>query len=141
MLHAEAQLNAEFDKKLVQEEKWIRQGIKARRTRNEGRVRALIAMRKERGQRREQQGNVNLNVNVAGNSGQLVIEAKHLTHAFSDRPLINDFSVRIMRGDRIGLIGPNGIGKSTLLNILLGNIAVQQGVVSQGTRLENAFFF
>lgn len=140
MLHAEEKLNAEFDKKLAQEEKWIRQGIKARRTRNEGRVRALEAMRRERNQRRERQGLVKMNVSEADKSGQLVIEAQHISQQYDQRPIIRDFSIRIMRGDRIGLIGPNGIGKSTLLNILLQKIPPQQGSVTQGTKLEIAYF-
>jgi ATP-binding cassette subfamily F protein uup len=140
MLHAEDRHNAEFDKRLAQEEKWIRQGIKARRTRNEGRVTALEKMRVERSKRREQQGKVNLNLSEAGSSGQLVLEAKNITHQFGERTIIKDFSIRIMRGDRIGLIGPNGIGKSTLLNIFLGNLQPQQGTVTQGTKLEIAYF-
>jgi ATP-binding cassette subfamily F protein uup len=140
MLHAEAKQNAEFDKKLAQEERWIRQGIKARRTRNEGRVRALIALRLERSKRREQQGNASFNINEVKKSGKLVIEAEHITHHYNDRCIINDFSIRILRGDRIGLIGPNGVGKSTLLNILLGHLAPQQGIVNQGTKLQIAYF-
>lgn len=140
MLHAEEKQNADFDKKLAIEEKWIRQGIKARRTRNEGRVRALESLRLQRSKRREQEGKVNLSLSEAGSSGQLVIEAKNVTQQFGDTPVIKDFSMRIMRGDRIGLIGPNGIGKSTLLNILLGKLAPQQGSVTQGTKLEIAYF-
>ncbi|TAK74591.1 MAG: ATP-binding cassette domain-containing protein, partial [Gammaproteobacteria bacterium] len=136
MLHAEAKQNADFDKKLAQEEKWIRQGIKARRTRNEGRVRALEAMRVERARRREVQGTVSFNVSEAEKSGHLVIKAEHVTHHI----IINNFSIRIMRGDRIGLIGPNGVGKTTLLNILLGNITPQQGTVTLGTKLKIAYF-
>lgn len=140
MLHAEAKQNADFDKKLVQEEKWIRQGIKARRTRNEGRVRALEAMRTERSKRREQMGKVNFNVNDAEKSGQLVFEARNITQQYNHQDVIKNFSTRIIRGDRIGLIGPNGIGKSTLLNILLGKILPQQGEVIQGTKLQVAYF-
>lgn len=140
LLHAESQQNAEFDKKLAQEEKWIRQGIKARRTRNEGRVRALKAMRQERNQRREMQGKVNFNLSDAKKSGQLVIEAKNVTQHFNQQKIIDHFSLRIMRGDRIGLIGPNGVGKTTLLNILLGKIKPEQGEVNQGTQLEIAYF-
>lgn len=140
MLQAEAKQNAEFDKKLAQEEKWIRQGIKARRTRNEGRVRALIALRKERSLRREVQGKVTLNVHQADKSGHMVIEAQKISQQYHEQQVIKDFSIRIMRGDRIGLIGPNGIGKSTLLNILLGKITPQQGTVTQGTKLEIAYF-
>lgn len=139
MLHAEAKQNADFDKKLAQEERWIRQGIKARRTRNEGRVRALEAMRAQRAKRREVQGKASFNVNEGDKSGQIVIEAKHLSHAFNDKPIIQDFSIKIVRGDKIGLIGPNGIGKSTLLNILLGNLKPQQGEVIHGTKLQIAY--
>lgn len=140
MLHAEGKLNSEFDKKLAQEERWIRQGIKARRTRNEGRVRALEAMRSDRAKRREQQGKASFNLNEAQKSGQLVVEAKNISHGFNDQNVIKDFSIRVMRGDRIGLIGPNGIGKSTLLNILLGNFQPQQGTVTIGTKLQIAYF-
>lgn len=140
MLHAEEKHHADFDKKLAQEEIWIRQGIKARRTRNEGRVRALESMRLERSKRREQQGKVNMSVSEAGMSGHMVIEAENISHSFNDRTIIKHFSMRIMRGDRIGLIGPNGIGKSTLLNILLGKLHPQYGVVTQGTKLEIAYF-
>lgn len=140
MLHAESKQHADFDKKLAQEEKWIRQGIKARRTRNEGRVRALYAMRAKRAERRELQGNVSLNIDDAEKSGNLVIEAKHITQQYNQQTVINNFSIRIMRGDRIGLIGPNGIGKSTLLNILLGNVTPQQGTVTHGTKLKIAYF-
>lgn len=140
LLHAEAKQNADFDKKLAQEERWIRQGIKARRTRNEGRVRALKDMRVERAKRIEVQGKASFNVNEGEKSGQLVVEVKHVSHHFDDRPILKDFSMRIMRGDRIGLIGPNGVGKSTLLNILLGNLTPSQGVVTQGTKLQVAYF-
>lgn len=140
MLHAETKQNADFDKKLAQEEKWIRQGVKARRTRNEGRVRALEALRNVRSKRRVVAGNVNLDVNMADQSGQLVIEAENVTLQYNNQYIIKDFSLRIMRGDRIGLIGPNGIGKSTLLNVLLKNIEPQQGTVKHGTKLEIAYF-
>lgn len=140
MLHAEAKQNANFDKKLAEEEKWIRQGIKARRTRNEGRVRALEALRETRRKRREVLGKVKLSLSESDKSGHLVIEAKNITQEYHHQCVIKDFSLRIMRGDRIGLIGPNGIGKSTLLNILLGKIAPQQGSIHQGTKLEIAYF-
>lgn len=140
MLSAEENQNAEFDKKLAQEERWIRQGIKARRTRNEGRVRALEALRLERSKRREVQGKVTFNINEAQKSGQLVVEAKHIKQSFNHKTIIDDFSIRIMRGDRIGLIGPNGAGKSTLLNILLGKLQPQSGQIIQGTRLQIAYF-
>lgn len=140
LLSAEAKHHADFDKKLAEEEKWIRQGIKARRTRNEGRVRALKAMREERKQRRERQGNVKMTLQAGEASGKLVVEAKNISHAFDEKPVIKDFSLRIMRGDRIGLIGPNGIGKSTLLSILLGKLTPQQGQLQLGTKLEVAYF-
>lgn len=151
MLHAEEQQNKEFDKKLAQEEIWIRQGVKARRTRNEGRVRALKALRLERGKRIEQEGTVTLNVNKAEKSGQLVVVAEHITHSFNQVPttdgglrenpiIIRDFSTKIMQGDKIGLIGPNGAGKSTLLNILFGDLKPQAGIVTRGTKLKVAYF-
>lgn len=140
MLHAEAKQNAVFDKKLAQEEKWIRQGIKARRTRNEGRVRALESLREIRSKRREVTGKVTLNLHEADKSGHLVIDAQNITQEYNHQCVIKNFSIRIMRGDRIGLIGPNGIGKSTLLNILLGKILPQQGRVVQGTKLEIGYF-
>jgi ATP-binding cassette subfamily F protein uup len=140
MLHAEAMQNADFDKKLAQEEKWIRQGIKARRTRNEGRVRALESMREERSERRELQGRASFNINDVQKSGQLVVEAKDIFQSYNNRVVIKDFSVRIMRGDRIGLIGPNGVGKTTLLNILLGKTQPEHGSVTLGTKLQIAYF-
>lgn len=139
-LAAEATLNKEFDKKLAEEERWIRQGIKARRTRNEGRVRALEAMRNTRQERREIQGTVNLEMNAAARSGQLVVNAENIEHQYGDKIIISDFSTRIIRGDRIGLLGPNGVGKTTLLNILLGKIAPQKGKIQLGTKLEVAYF-
>lgn len=140
LLEAEASANALFDKKLSQEERWIRQGIKARRTRNEGRVRALKALRKERAQRRDVPERARFTLNEHANSGKLVIEAEHITHQFDQKVVIRDFSVRIMRGDRIGLIGPNGAGKSTLLAILLGQLTPQQGQIKHGTHLHIAYF-
>ncbi len=139
-LHAESQANALFDKRLAEEEVWIRQGIKARRTRNEGRVRALEALRRERSQRREQQGKVRINVAESASSGKRVIEAEGLRHAFGDRLLVDDFSVSILRGDRIGILGPNGAGKTTLIRLLLGELAPQAGEVKLGTNLEIAYF-
>ena len=139
-LHAEAQENARFDKLLAQEEVWIRQGIKARRTRNEGRVTALQAMRRERAQRRELSGNVKMEAAAAQSSGKKVIEARHITQAYDGRTLLDDVSATIMRGDRVGIIGPNGAGKSTLLKILLGELAPQQGEVKLGTGLQIAYF-
>jgi ABC transport system ATP-binding/permease protein len=140
MLAAEAHQNREFDKRLAEEEVWIRQGIKARRTRNEGRVRALEAMRGERQQRRSQQGKASLEVNVADKSGQLVINAEDVSHHFADKTIIDNFSMRIMRGDRIGLLGPNGVGKTTLLNVLLDKLRPEKGSVKLGTKLNVAYF-
>jgi ABC transport system ATP-binding/permease protein len=140
MLAAEAHQNREFDKRLAEEEVWIRQGIKARRTRNEGRVRALEAMRGERQQRRSQQGKASLEVNVADKSGQLVINAEDVSHHFADKTIIDNFSMRIMRGDRIGLLGPNGVGKTTLLNVLLDKMRPEKGSVKLGTKLNVAYF-
>ncbi len=139
-LEEEARQNAEFDKKLAQEETWIRQGIKARRTRNEGRVRALQKLRAERAQRRNQQGTANVNLTQAEASGKKVIEAKHVTFAYGDKVVIQDFTSRIERGDKIGLLGPNGAGKSTLLKLLLKQLEPTSGTVEHGTRLKIAYF-
>jgi len=139
-LEVEAQHAALFDKKLSQEEAWIRQGVKARRTRNEGRVRALEALREERRQRRERIGKVDLQLEEGGQSGQLVFEAKEVNLSFGDTVVIKNFSVRIMRGDRIGIIGPNGAGKSTLIKLLLGELSPDSGHVRRGTRLQAAYF-
>jgi ATP-binding cassette subfamily F protein uup len=140
LLDIETRHNAKFDKNLAQEETWIRQGIKARRTRNEGRVRALLALREEHRQRREQIGKARFELEQAETSGKLVIEAKNLRYAWRETPLIRDFSVQIMRGDRIGLIGPNGSGKTTLLNLLLGRLTPDAGQVRLGTKLQTAWF-
>ena len=139
-LHAQAMENARFDKLLAQEEVWIRQGIKARRTRNEGRVTALKAMRRERAQRRELAGNVRMEAAAAQASGRKVIEAIGISQSYGGRVLLDNVSTTIMRGDRVGLIGPNGAGKSTLLRILLGELTPQQGEVKQGTGLQIAYF-
>ncbi len=139
-LDVEARHNAKFDKNLAQEEVWIRQGIKARRTRNEGRVRALLALREERRQRREQTGKASFALEQAETSGKRVIEAQNIRYAWQDEPLLRDFSTRILRGDRIGLIGPNGSGKTTLLNLLLGRLPPDAGQVRHGTKLEIAYF-
>lgn len=139
-LNAEAQENARFDKRLAQEEAWIRQGIKARRTRDEGRVRRLKAMRAERAQRREQAGNVKLALAEAGVSGRKVIEAEGLSYGWDGQPIVRDFSTVILRGDRVGLLGPNGSGKTTLLKLLLGELAPQAGSVRRGTQLQIAYF-
>ncbi|KKN62369.1 hypothetical protein LCGC14_0512810 [marine sediment metagenome] len=140
LLANEAEQNALFDKKLAQEEVWIRQGIKARRTRNEGRVRALESLRKERSERRERQGSANMQLQQADRSGKLVFEAENISHSFDGRTLIDDFSIVIQRGDRIGIIGPNGCGKSTLISILLNRLKPDSGDVKAGTNLEVAFF-
>jgi len=140
LLHAEAQEWARFDKKLAQEEVWIRQGIKARRTRNEGRVRALKAMREERRQRRERQGAVKLRLQEADRSGRLVAEVREVSFGYGGEPVIRGLSTAVMRGDRIGIIGPNGAGKTTLLRLLLGELQPQQGEVRLGTNLQVIYF-
>ncbi|MGD8641238.1 MAG: ATP-binding cassette domain-containing protein [Gammaproteobacteria bacterium] len=140
-LEVEQQQNALFDKKLAEEERWIRQGIKARRTRNEGRVRALEAMRRERSQRREKMGNVQLNLESAQTSGKIVAELDDVSFAWPDgTQVINHFSTKIMRGDRIGIIGPNGCGKSTLIKLLLQKLQPQHGNVTLGTNLKIVYF-
>lgn len=139
-LDAEEKQNALFDKKLAQEEVWIRQGIKARRTRNEGRVRNLEALRKERSERRNQVGKVRLEVSTGEKSGQKVIEANNISYQYGDNRLVNDFSTLILRKDRIGIVGPNGVGKSTLLKLLLGQLTPDQGEVKLGTNLKVAYF-
>ncbi|ELA9338841.1 ABC transporter ATP-binding protein [Vibrio parahaemolyticus] len=140
MLRVEDMQNAEFDKKLAQEEVWIRQGIKARRTRNEGRVRALKKLREERRDRREMQGKVNLNIDDASRSGKIVFEAENVSFAYDGKQIVDNFSFNIMRGDRIALIGPNGCGKSTVLKLLLGQLEAQSGRLHCGTKLEVAYF-
>jgi ATP-binding cassette subfamily F protein uup len=139
-LNDETVNNVRFDKFLAQEEVWIRQGIKARRTRDEGRVRRLEAMRRERSVRREKVGNVNMQAAQAESSGKRVLEVKNISFGFADKMLINDFSTRIQRGDRLALIGPNGSGKSTFIKLLLGQLTPQSGEVEQGTKLEVAYF-
>ncbi|MEO6210323.1 MAG: ATP-binding cassette domain-containing protein [Gemmatimonadaceae bacterium] len=139
-LAAEAREWEEFDKKLAKEEVWIRTGIQARRTRNEGRVRSLEALRVERGARRERTGTVRLQAQESERSGRLVAEAKHVSFARGDKPIIVDFSTTITRGDRVGLIGPNGSGKTTLLRLLLGELAPDSGTLRLGTNLEIAYF-
>ena len=131
---------AKFDKVLAQEEVWIRQGIKARRTRNEGRVRRLEALRLERAARRERQGNVKLNLDAGERSGKLVAELDKVSKSYGDKTLINGFSTRILRGDKIGLLGPNGIGKTTLLKLILGDIEADSGKVERGTKINVAYF-
>lgn len=139
-LDAEEKHQAEFDKKLAREEVWIRQGIKARRTRNEGRVRALEKMRRERAERRQRVGKANIQANTADSSGKIVIEADKIGYGWDGKPIIRAFSTKIMRGDKIGILGPNGVGKSTLLNLLLGKLEPQTGRVKRGTNLEIAYF-
>lgn len=129
-----------FDKKLAQEEVWIRQGIKARRHRNEGRVQALLKMRAERRARREKLGTATLKLAEAQNSGTMVLEAKGVGYRYDDKPLIRDFDAMIARGDKIGIIGPNGCGKTTLVRLLLGELAPQTGTVRQGTQLSVTYF-
>lgn len=136
LLEAEVTRMALFDKKLAQEEAWIRQGIKARRTRNEGRVRALKALREEYRQRRNRQGTATIRLQEAERSGKLVVEAEAVCFGYGDRPVISQLSTSIMRGDKIGIIGPNGSGKSTLLKLLLGELQPQSGTIRQGTKLE-----
>jgi len=139
-LAAEATVQAKFDKVLAQEEVWIRKGIEARRTRNEGRVRRLEALRVARAARREQLGNVRLALATGDRSGELVAELSHVTIRYDDRVLVEDYSTRIIRGDKIGLIGPNGAGKTTLLRVLLGEREPDAGTVKLGTRLTFAYF-
>lgn len=139
-LAAEDTANKLFDKKLAQEEVWIRQGIKARRTRNEGRVRALKALRVERSDRRELQGSAKFKINKAENSGKIVAELTGISHSFDGNMVIRNFSTTILRGDRIGIVGANGAGKSTLLKILLGKLKPSEGEVKLGSKLEVAYF-
>jgi ABC transport system ATP-binding/permease protein len=140
LLEEEAKQAALFDKKLAQEEAWIRQGIKARRTRNEGRVRALKQLRVERSERRERQGKAKFDVEEAVRSGKLVAELQNVSLSYAGQPVVKDLSVRIQRGDRIGLIGPNGIGKSSLLKLILGEQAPDQGDVRLGSQLVVGYF-
>lgn len=139
-LAEEEKHNAEFDKRLAREEVWIRQGIKARRTRNEGRVRALKDMRNERAQRRDRLKTSNFNMQQDSSSGKIVAELEGVCFAYDNWPIIKNFSTRVIRGDKIGLIGPNGVGKSTLLKILLGELKPQGGKVTLGTKIEVAYF-
>lgn len=139
-LAAEEEQFAQFDKKLAKEEEWIRQGIKARRTRNEGRVRALEQLRRERNARRERQRSAELTLTDASKSGKLVVEATELSLSLGGKRLFNDFSTTVMRGDRIGVIGPNGAGKSTLIKTLLGQLEPTSGQVRLGTNIELALF-
>jgi ATP-binding cassette subfamily F protein uup len=140
VLVAENDQNATFDKKLAQEEQWIRQGVEARRTRNEGRVRALLRLRELRRERREQPGKVRLQIQEERRSGRLVIEAKGLGFAYGERAILRDFSITVQRGDRLGIIGPNGSGKTTLLRILMGELAPQAGSLRHGTHVKMGYF-
>ncbi len=140
LLSAEATLNAEFDKFLAQEEVWIRQGVKARRTRNEGRVLRLENLRRERAARRDRIGNVSLKVDTGERSGKLVAELEDVSKSFGGKTIIRNFSTRIMSGDRVGLLGPNGAGKTTLLKLILGELAPDSGSVQLGTKLQVAYF-
>ncbi|MFC5302586.1 ATP-binding cassette domain-containing protein [Azospira restricta] len=140
MLYDEEVANAKFDKFLAQEEVWIRKGVEARRTRNEGRVLRLEQLRRERAARRERQGRVELAVDAGEKSGQLVAELSNVTKRFGDKVVVRDFSTRLMRGDKIGLIGPNGAGKTTLLRLILGELQPDEGKVRQGTKIEVAYF-
>jgi ATP-binding cassette subfamily F protein uup len=139
-LEVEATHAALFDKKLAQEEVWIRRGVEARRTRNEGRVRALKQLRIQRSERRDRIGQVEIRVQEAAPSGKLVFEAEHVNHSFGGAPVIADFSARIMRGDRIGIIGPNGCGKTTLIKLLVGDLEPTSGTIKRGTSLLPAYF-
>ncbi len=139
-LRVEDLQNAEFDRKLAQEEVWIRQGIKARRTRNEGRVRALKAMRQERSQRREVMGSAKMQVEEAARSGKIVFELENVDYHIGDKQLVQGFSAQVLRGDKIALVGPNGCGKTTLLKLLLGDLQATHGRVHCGTKLEVAYF-
>jgi len=139
-LEVEAKHAALFDKKLAQEEVWIRKGIEARRTRNEGRVRALKQLRIQRSERRERIGQVEIRAQDAAQSGKLVFEANRVTHGFGGSPIMADFSARIMRGDRIGIIGPNGCGKTTLIKLLVGELEPDSGEIRRGTGLAVAYF-
>ena len=140
LLEGEARQEAIFDKKLAQEEAWLRKGIKARRTRNEGRVRSLMAMRQKRAQRRDKVGSVQMTLQEGERSGARIVQADNVGFAYGDRVILRGFSTEIMRGDRVGLIGPNGAGKTTLLRVLLGELAPQSGSVKLGTNLEIAYF-
>lgn len=139
-LEIEAVENAKFDKFLAQEEVWIRKGVEARRTRNEGRVRRLEELRRQRGARREQQGQVKLDLSAGERSGKIVAELENVDKRFGDKVIVNNFSAIIMRGDKVGLIGPNGAGKTTLLKLILGDEQPDSGAIKQGARLQVAYF-
>ncbi len=139
-LDVELKAWSEFDRHLKQEEAWIRQGIKARRTRNEGRVRALKKLRVERSQRRDRIGAAKITLQESDRSGKRVLEASEISFSWPDKPVVDDFSLEIQRGDRLGIIGPNGCGKTTLLRVLLGELSPQSGSVRLGTKLEPLYF-
>jgi ATP-binding cassette subfamily F protein uup len=140
LLEIEERAAAKFDRKLAEEEAWIRRGIKARRTRNEGRVRALQALRRDKAQRLEAEGSATFSIDAGALSGRLVVDVRGVTFAYDDKPIIRDLSTRILRGDRVGIIGPNGSGKSTLLRLILGELKPSRGEVVLGTRLQLAYF-
>ena len=140
LLDIEIRATAKFDKKLAEEEAWIRRGIKARRTRNEGRVRALQSLRREHAQRISAQGKAQFSIDAGETSGKLVADLRRVSFSYGENPVIRDLSTRIMRGDRVGIIGPNGSGKSTLLKLILGELAPDNGQVVMGTRLQLAYF-
>ncbi|SFC12510.1 ATP-binding cassette, subfamily F, uup [Marinospirillum celere] len=139
-LEVEARHQAAFDKKLAQEEVWIRQGIKARRTRNEGRVRALKELRKQRSERLQRQGKADIQLEAADKSGKLVAELTHVSYSFDNKPVIKNLTTSIQRGDKIGILGRNGAGKTTLLKLILGDLEPQEGKIKHGTKLEVAYF-
>ena len=140
LFEIEERSNAKFDKKLAEEEGWIRRGIKARRTRNEGRVRALQAMRRDKAERLEAQGRANFSIDAGALSGRLVVDVRRVSFCYGDNSIIRDLSTRILRGDRVGILGPNGSGKSTLLKLILGELGPTSGEVVLGTRLQVAYF-
>ena len=140
MLSSEQSQNAIFDKKLAQEEQWIRKGIEARRTRNEGRVRALKRLRAMRQERRELSGRIRMQISTENRSGRLVIDAENISYAIGDKSIIQNFTVTIQRGDKVGIVGPNGSGKTTLLRILMGELPPSKGEVRHGTNVEMAYF-
>ena len=140
LLEIEERAGAKFDKKLAEEEAWIRRGVKARRTRNEGRVRALQIMRSEKAQRLDAEGSANFTIDAGALSGRLVVDVRRVSFSYGERPIVRDLSTRILRGDRVGIIGPNGSGKSTLLRLILGEIKPTSGEIVLGTRLQLAYF-
>jgi len=140
ILAVETTQTLEFDKKLAQEEAWIRQGIEARRTRNEGRVRALEQLRRQRSDRREQPGSLRMQIHEAERSGRLVMRAEDVSFSYGGQPIVRDFSTTLMRGDKVGIVGPNGSGKTTLLRLLLGELPPQAGTLRHGANLEIAYF-